>query len=275
MTASRNGWSDRQSRHPRGQPPQPAEYRLYSDLAEWWPLISPLAEYAQEAAYLAAVLSSTATIPVREVLDLGSGGGHLAAHLCDRFELTLVDLSAEMLAVSRRLNPRCPHLRGDMRTLRLDRAFDAVLVHDAIDYVTTRDDLASVIETSYAHCRPGGISVFVPDYLKDDFRALTGSGGGGTDQTGRQASFTERTWDPDPSDDWVRAEYEFTLRDANGTVRVIRETHRLGAFSRATWLELLAGAGFVPGRGFPGRAMPGRAPDHLLIGHRPQASSSS
>jgi SAM-dependent methyltransferase len=268
MTSSDFGSSDRPSRHPRGQPQQPGGYRLYSDLAEWWPLISPLAEYAQEAAYLAAVLTSTATIPVREVLDLGSGGGHLASHLRDRFELTLVDLSPEMLAVSRRLNPECRHLQGDMRTLRLGRSFDAVLVHDAIDYVTTRDDLARVIETAYAHCRPGGISVFVPDYLQDDFRALTGSGGGGTDETGRQASFTERTWDPDPSDDWVRAEYEFTLRDTDGTVRVIRETHRLGAFSRATWLNLLAGAGFVAGRGFAGRAMPGRAPDHLFIGHR-------
>ena len=257
------------SRDSRRQPQQPAEYRLYSDLAEWWPLISPLAEYTQEAAYLAAVLSSTATIPVREVLDLGSGGGHLAAHLCDRFELTLVDLSPEMLAVSRRLNPRCRHVRGDMRTLRLDRAFDAVVVHDAIDYVTTTDDLARVIETAYAHCRPGGISVFVPDYLKDDFRALTGAGGGGTDQTGKQASFTERTWDPDPSDDWVQAEYEFTLRDVAGKVRVIRETHRLGAFGRATWLDLLASAGFVAGSGFAGRAMPGRAPDHLFTGHRP------
>jgi SAM-dependent methyltransferase len=261
-------WSEPLSRHSPTPRQQPAEYRLYSDLAEWWPLISPLGEYVQEAAYLAAVLRSTAAVPVREVLDLGSGGGHLSAHLCDRFELTLVDLSPEMLAVSRRLNPRCRHLPGDMRTLRLDRAFDAVLVHDAIDYVTTREDLARVIETAYAHCRPGGISVFVPDYLKDDFRALTGSGGS-ADQTGRHASFTERTWDPDPSDDWVRSEYEFTLRDADGTARVISEAHRLGAFSRATWLDLLAGAGFVAGRDFAGRVMPGRAPDHLFTGHRP------
>jgi SAM-dependent methyltransferase len=252
----------------QGQPAE-SEYRLYSDLAAWWPLISPSAEYAQEADYLAAVLSSTAAVPVREVLDLGSGGGHLALHLRDMFDLTLVDLSPQMLAASRRLNPGCRHVRGDMRTLRLDRAFDAVLVHDAIDYVTSADDLARVIETAYAHCRPGGISVFVPDYLKDDFRALTGSGGGGTDPTGRQASFTERTWDPDPSDDLVQSEYEFTLREADGTVHVIRETHRLGAFSRATWLDLLAGAGFVVGRGFAGRAVHGRAPDHLFTGHRP------
>jgi len=243
-------------------------YRLYRELAGWWPLISPPHQYAQEATYLAAVLSSTAAVPVHEVLDLGSGGGHVAAHIKDRFDLTLVDISADMLAVSRRLNPECRHLRGDMRTARLPRAFDAVLVHDAVDYITGHDDLARVIETAFAHCRPGGIAVFVPDYVKDDFREFTGAGGG-TDAAGRRASFTERTWDPDPSDDWVQAEYEFTLRGADGAVEVIRETHRLGAFGRDTWLRLLAGAGFVPGAGLAGRAAPGRAPDQLIIGHRP------
>src|SRR5450759_4186756 len=113
---------------------RPGEYRLYQDLAEWWPLISPPQEYAQEAAYLAAVLGS-APIPVREVLDLGSGGGHVAVHLKERLALTLVDLSEQMLAVSRRLNPECAHHQGDMRTARLGRTFDAVLVHDAVDYI--------------------------------------------------------------------------------------------------------------------------------------------
>ncbi|HEV2241862.1 MAG TPA: class I SAM-dependent methyltransferase, partial [Streptosporangiaceae bacterium] len=92
-----------------------AEYRLYAELAPWWPLISPPEEYAQEAAYLAGVLTSAA-LPVREVrevLDLGSGGGHVAVHLKERFAMTLVDLSEDMLAVSRRLNPGCAHIQGD------------------------------------------------------------------------------------------------------------------------------------------------------------------
>ncbi len=257
------------------------EYRLYRELAGWWPLISPPAEYTQEAAYLAAVLGSAA-IPVRQVLDLGSGGGHVALHLKDTFALTLVDLSPDMLTVSRQLNPECEHNQGDMRTLRLGRAFDAVLVHDAIDYITTQDDLRAVIGTAFAHCRPGGIAVFVPDYVKDTFGELTGDGGGGTDQAGRQASFRERTWDPDPADDWVQAEYEFTLRGADGTVELIRETHRLGAFSRGTWARLLAEAGFLSApdgspAGSSGPPLPGRRPDNLFTGHRqiegrPQAS---
>jgi trans-aconitate methyltransferase len=256
------------------------EYRLYGELAGWWPLISPPGEYTQEATYLAAVLSSTAAIPVHDVLDLGSGGGHVAMHLKDRFTLTLADISGDMLDVSGRLNPQCRHVRGDMRTMRLGQQFDAVLTHDAIDYVTSRADLAMVIATAFEHCRPGGIAVFVPDYVKDDFRALTGGGGGGEDETGRKATFRERTWDPDPADDWVQAEYEFILREADGTVDVVKETHRLGVFARETWRQLLVAAGFLVGpgltggTGFANRSMPGKSPANLFIGHRGLRSPS-
>jgi SAM-dependent methyltransferase len=247
------------------------EYRLYQELAEWWPVISPPSGYAEEASYLAGVLGSAA-LPAREVLDLGSGGGGVAMHLKERFAMTLVDLSEDMLAVSRRLNPECAHVQGDMRTVRLGRMFDAVLVHDAVDYVTCQADLRQVIDTAYAHCRPGGVAVFVPDHVADTFQATEGRGGS-TDAAGRQASFQEWTWDPDPGDDWVRAEYEFVLRAADGTVQVVHEAHRLGAFRREAWLRLLAGAGFDPeahsGSAAAARPHPGgRLPDNLFVGRR-------
>jgi SAM-dependent methyltransferase len=248
----------------------PEEYRIYSELAAWWPLISPPEQYAEEAAYLAAVLR-LAPGPVREVLDLGSGGGHVAVHLKDHLALTLLDLSPGMLATSRRLNPECAHRQGDMRTARLGATFDAVLVHDAVDYMTSEADLRQVIETAFAHCRPGGVALFVPDYTADTFQAVNGHGGG-SDPSGRQASFREWTWDPDQADSWVQAEYEVTLRAADGTVQVVCETHRLGAFSRATWLRLLAEAGFDPDPGLAARAVTGPEaagrPDNLFIGHR-------
>jgi len=244
-------------------PDAPGEYRLYQDLAGWWPVISPPAQYAEEAAHLAEVFGSAA-IAVREVLDLGSGGGHVALHLKDQLALTLLDRSADMLATSQRLNPECPHVQGDMRTARLGRTFDAVLVHDAVDYVTSRDDLRRVIGTAFAHCRPGGIALFVPDYTAESFQAGSGGGGSSTPD-GRQGSFREWRWDPDPDDDWIQVDYEFVLREAGGVEQVVRETHRLGAFPRATWLGLLDAAGFAAEPGA------GPAPGSLFIGHRPLA----
>jgi SAM-dependent methyltransferase len=248
-------------------------YGLYQELASWWPLISPPGEYAADAEMINAIFASAAA-PVRTVLDLGSGGGHVALHLKEGRSMTLVDASAQMLAVSRRLNPDCTHVQGDMRTVRLGRTFDAVLAHDAVDYVTSEDDLRLVIETAFAHSRPGGIAVFAPDHTAETFRASTGGGGGGDDGSGRQASFRERTSDPDPADDWILAEYEFTLREADGTVRVVPEAHRLGSFSRDTWLRLLTAAGFAA------QSLPGitagndrRTRNVVFAGRRPSGSS--
>ena len=58
----------------------PTEHRFYGDLAVWWSLISPPEEYTEEAAYAASIVSSAST-PVLDVLELGSGVGHNAVHL--------------------------------------------------------------------------------------------------------------------------------------------------------------------------------------------------
>lgn len=220
-----------------------AEYRFYGNLASWWPLISPPSEYAEEAGEVAKLLAS-ASGTVREVLELGSGGGHNAVHLKAGFDMTLVDLSEDMLRVSRQLNPDCEHHQGDMRTVRLGRTFDAVFVHDAVDYLTSEDDLRQAIETTYAHCRPGGVAVFVPDATAETFTASSDCGGSdGTD--GRAVRYLDWTWDPDPADNNVLTEYVFVLREANGSVDVVHETHCTGLFPRDVWLRLLTAVGFA------------------------------
>ena len=121
------------------------QLRFYGDLAPWWPLISAPADYAEEAAFSASLLA-TADHGTTSVLELGSGGGNNASHLKALFTMTLVDRSPTMLDVSRALNPECEHVEGDMRDVRLGRTFDAVFVHDAIDYMTTEGDLRRAMQ---------------------------------------------------------------------------------------------------------------------------------
>jgi SAM-dependent methyltransferase len=247
-------------------PEQPSDYRLYGDLAEWWPLISPAEEYAEDAAF-AAGLFGLADGPVRDVLELGSGGGSNASHLTDRFAFTLVDLSDGMLAVSRQLNPDSAHVQGDMRTIRLGRTFDAVFVHDALDYMTSEDDLRQVVATAFEHCRPGGVAVFMPDNITETFEPATGCGGGdGAD--GRAARFLDWSWDPDPADTWTQTDYVYMLRRPGEPVHVVQESHRLGLFPRDTWLSLLTSAGFHP-QGLTEETSQYRWPRDVFTGVRP------
>ena len=206
--------------------------RLYSDLADWWPLISPPEEYADEIPRLLDALGEPGRL-----LELGSGGGHVASHLND-FERTLVDLSPDMLAVSQALNPDCVHVVGDMRSVRLEERFDAVLVHDAIDYLLTADDVAAMLATAAEHLVDGGRLVLAPDGVRDTFADSTTSGGADAPD-GRGARFCEWVWDPDPNDTMVRAEYAFMLRDTDGTVEVVHDSHEIGLFRVDQWQQML------------------------------------
>ncbi|HZB60799.1 MAG TPA: class I SAM-dependent methyltransferase, partial [Actinomycetota bacterium] len=159
------------------------EPKMYGELAGWWPLLSAPAGYAEEAEIYRRLLATAGDRAPETVLELGSGGGNNASHLKAHFRLTLVDLSAGMLEVSRELNPGCEHVQGDMRTVRLGRVFDAVFVHDAVAYMTSEEDLRKVMDTAFAHCRPGGAALFAPDHLRENFR--TGTDYGGHDGDGR------------------------------------------------------------------------------------------
>lgn len=247
-------------------PSPPPRQRMYGDLAEWWPLLSPPGEYAEEAATAAGLLASAAR-PVRDVLELGSGGGGNAVHLKARFDLTLIDISAPMLAVSRRLNPECDHRVGDMRDVRLGRTFDAVFIHDAIEYMTTEDDLRRAIATAHAHCRPGGVAVFIPDHTTETFAPSTDHGGiDGPD--GRAARYLAWTRDPDPTDTTITTDYAFLLHSADGTTTAAHDTHHTGLHRRATWLRLLAEAGFHP-RSVREQTAEPRIPREIFVGDRP------
>jgi SAM-dependent methyltransferase len=246
----------------------PIDYRFYGDLAPWWPLISPVEGYEEEAAFAVSVLADHVD-PLRTVLELGSGGGHNAWHMRASFAMTLVDLSPGMLAASRAINPECEHLEGDMRDVRLGRTFDAVFVHDAIDYMTTESDLRRAMETAFAHCRPGGVALLIPDHTTETFEpSVDHDGADGAD--GRAVRYLEWSTDPDSSDTWVATEYAFVLRHADGSVDVAHETHRTGLFPRDTWLRLLAEVGFEASA-IPEVTIEDRVPRELFVGRRPLA----
>ena len=216
--------------------------KLYDELASWWPIMSAPADYAEEAGLYADLIDGAADTPVKTVLELGSGGGNNASHLKQRYTLTLVEPAAGMREVSRALNPECEHVAGDMRTVRLERQFDAVFIHDAVCYMTTEHDLRQAIATAFVHCRPGGVALLCPDHVRERFQPSTDHGG--HDDATRGLRFVEWTRDPDPDDSTYIVDYAYLLREPNGDVRVVHDRHVEGLFSRADWLRWLHEAGF-------------------------------
>ena len=224
--------------------------KLYTELAPWWPLVSPPSEYAIEAAGYRQRLEENAEPTLDTVLELGCGGGNNASFLKRRFAMTLSDASAEMLAVSRARNPECEHVLGDMRRLRLGRTFDAVFAHDAVEYLTTEADIRAAIATAFAHCRPGGTALFVPDFTAELFQPITEHGGGDAPD-GSGIRYLLWCPGPRPGETKYVTEFAIVVREADGTVRHLADPHECGLFGEAVWLAAFADAGFSA-RGFTG-----------------------
>jgi len=215
-----------------------SEQRLYDEFATWWHILSRPEDCGKEAAFFRKVLAEACESPPKTVLELGSGGGNTASHLKSWFEMTLVDVAPGMLRASRRLNPDLDHIEADMRSVRLDRLFDAVFVHDAVGYMKTREDLRQAVHTAALHCRPGGAALFCPDSVAENFRPATRHGGH-DGEDGRSIRYLEWTWDPDPDDETYQVDFAYLLREADGTVRAEQDLHICGLFPRAFWLEVL------------------------------------
>jgi ubiquinone/menaquinone biosynthesis C-methylase UbiE len=224
--------------------------KLYVELASWFHLLSAPADYAEEAEFARGLLADSigaSSTPPTTLLELGSGGGNNASHLKAHFKMTLVDLSEGMLDLSRTLNPECEHIQGDMQSVRLERVFDAVLIHDAIMYMTTEGDLRRAIDTACIHCKPGGAALFMPDVIRETFVSLTTHGGhDSVTGDGRAIRYIEWTFDSDPGDTTYTVDFAYLLRERNKAVRAVHDTHVFGVFPRDTWLRLLRDAGFKP-----------------------------
>lgn len=217
---------------------------LYTELAQWWPLLSSPADYAEEAAYFKELLLEISTKPPVKVLELGCGGGNNASYLKKHFQITLVDVSPHMLEVSRSLNPECRHFLGDMRSIELGELFDAVFVHDAVMYMTSLRDLNKAIETAYVHCREEAVVLFVPDFVRETFQPDTKHGG--HDGADRALRYLEWTYDPDPADSTYNMDFAYLLKTGTEQMQTVYDRHMLGLFSQHDWLNALSSAGFDP-----------------------------
>ena len=246
--------------------------RMYDDFAHLWPLISHHADYADEAKHWRAVLDaklggSPDSHQRPRILELGVGGGNNLHHIlypdcaaprspsaaCEcaqvpRYDAHAVDLSDKMLANSRALNPSVQHHLGDMRYARLGVKFDAVLIHDAVCYMMSEDDIRATLRTARAHLSPGGVLIMAPDWFTETYPGTQISARVRRDDSPPHFASVEYDYDPDPTDNALESVFIYFVKGEDGRVRVEEDRHITGIFSIQTWLSLMRQAGFAAER---------------------------
>lgn len=216
---------------------------LYTELAWLWPMWGDAAtEYAHYCQHVRDLIRKYAERPTATLLDIGCGGGKNVLNLSRDFDVTGLDLSPAMLAQAQELNPGCTFVQGDMRTFRLGRTFDAVLMDDAISHMNCREDFVAAFRCAHAHLNPGGVLIATPDVTIETFQqnktTITPAARGGV-----EVVFVENVYDPDATDDQYETTILYLIRD-HGRLRIETEHWTMGIFSLGTWRDVLRETGF-------------------------------
>ena len=124
------------------------------------------------------------------------------------------------------------------RVVRYDEARER-----AVAYVTTLEELALAAATAFAHTRPGGAALWVPDCTRETFVAGTDHGGE-DDPDGRSLRYLEWTVEADPKGTTYDVHYAYLLNDGT-RVWAEYDHHVCGLFSRAQWIATMENAGFM------------------------------
>lgn len=203
----------------------------YNELAwtdDW--LVNP-AEYEDEVKVYVDLIKHIAAEPPRTLLHLGSGSGGYDQIFKRHFTVTGVDLSLGMLHKARAAHPEIEYIEGDMRTLRLNRQFDAVVIPDSIDYMVSPDDLRKAIQTAVEHLKTGGVLLVVGKTeatFKNNNFAYTG------EKDGVHVTLLENNYASPFRPNTYEATFVFLIRQ-QGELTIHTDHQVLGLFSQTTW----------------------------------------
>jgi SAM-dependent methyltransferase len=207
-----------------------------------WPIISPPEDYVEAAEFFANTIKKHSRIITKTLLNLGCGGGHEDNTLKKYFDITGVDINKEILALAKNLNLEVIYHQGDMRSIRLGELFDAAIITDAINAMTTKEDLHRAFITAYEHLKPGGVFLTFAEIIVGKFKqnkTLCSTHSKGN----LEIAFIQNYYDPNSIDTSYEATFVFLIRK-EGELEVQIDHALCGIFELETWLNLLKEVGF-------------------------------
>ncbi|MBN2202470.1 class I SAM-dependent methyltransferase [bacterium] len=217
------------------------EWIAYNELAWTEDLLAGPEDCEDEVQfYIDRILSASEKPPVT-LLHLGSGAGNHDTFFKELFKVTGVDISPGMVDKARVLHPDIEYVLADMRTVRLNRLFDAVAVPDSIDYMATEDDLRQAIRTAAEHLRPGGV-LLVAAKPAETFRDNNFAYVGEKDDV--HVTVLENNYINPYRPDTYEATIAYLIR-RKGELTVHTERHMLGLFPLSVWEKIFLDEGLT------------------------------
>ncbi len=216
-----------------------SDWIAYNELAWTEDWLADTADYEREVMVYVELIRGSAAEPPRTLLHMGSGAGGYDSVFKRFFTVTGVDLSRGMLDKARAAHPEIEYLEGDMRTLRLNRLFDAVVIPDSIDYMASLDDLQQAIQTAVEHLKKGGVLLVVGktrETFQNNNFAYTG------EKNDVHVTVFENNYINPLRPDTYEATLVYLIR-RQGELTIHTDHHVLGLFPQAAWDRVFKDAG--------------------------------
>ncbi len=218
-----------------------SDWISYNELAWTEDFLAEPSDYEEEVKEYIHLINGRAKEPVDTVLHLGCGAGGHDRYFKKHFKITGVDISIGMLNKAKTVNPEIEYLEGDMRTIRLNRQFDCVIIPDSIAYMVSLDDLKQAIQTSAIHLKLGGVLLIVGT-TEESFQNNNFAYTGEKEET--HVTLLENNY----INPYVPNTYEITmlyLIRQKGKLTKYIENSVAGLFSQTTWDNVLRSSGFI------------------------------
>ncbi len=137
---------------------------VFNAYSRYYDLIYKDKDYQKESRYVHDLLVKH-HVTGCNILELGAGTGRHAQELTILGHSVIgVDISQEMLSKAQSScagNPLTSFKAGDVRTIRLNQQFGAVIsLFHVFSYQTTNDDIAAFLRTAASHLKSGGLLLF-------------------------------------------------------------------------------------------------------------------
>lgn len=218
-----------------------SDWIAYNELAWTEDYLADPSDYEDEVKEFTSFIRGISAEPVHTMLHLGCGAGGHDRYFKKHFQITGVDISVGMLDKAKETNPEIEYIEGDMRTIRLNRRFDCVIIPDSIDYMVSLDDLKQAIQTSAVHLKSGGV-LLIAAKTEETFQNNNFA------YTGEKDDIHVTLLENNYINPYAPNTYEITmvyLIRQKGKLTKYIEDSLAGLFPQAAWDDLLREAGFI------------------------------
>lgn len=205
-------------------------------------MISSPEEYESFSNYILHKINEHKTRKTSTLLHLGCGSGCIDYNLKNHYSITGVDLSKDMIKSAAKKNPECEYLVGDMRTVNLNRKFDAIILPDSTAYLLTESEIYNLFKNAKNMLNKDGLLMVMVEYDPEFFpqnRTTVEK----VRKDDIELTFIENNYAKDLRENSFEATFIFLIR-IKGELDVVMDVHRAGLFKKEIWHDQMVKAGF-------------------------------